>query len=184
MDKSDYIKILEIVLTSASWPLLILFVIIYLRKYLPLISRLKVQNVEIEFKEVLREIKKERIGTATSDSKVIVRSTDSLKPNMLELAAISPYAVILQAFALADAEIIGLAKRNTKKDFTNPISALQYLVEKKGLDEKMMNLFLRTLAIKERVVYTEETPNSKELALEIADVTLAIINDINTQLKK
>ncbi|MGL5488565.1 MAG: hypothetical protein ACRDC6_20065 [Shewanella sp.] len=164
-----------------AWPITILVIIFALKNKIPDVSKLKINDVEVEFEKTVNAIRND--AKATSSGSWKITSTSSLLPNMLQLAEKSPLGLILQSWDILEQTVLQCASENGFKDAYNAAVAIQYLDEKKLVKEDKLNLFFRLYALNKRFSNFENEQLPKERAIETADMTLKIAEEIRQEAK-
>lgn len=164
-----------------AWPATVVVIALIVKKKIPDISKFKVRDVEIEFERTLEEIRTD--AKASSSGRWMVTSTDSLLPNMLELAEKSPLGIVLQSWDILEQTVLDSASGCGFKNACNASAAIHFLHDNKLIKKDKLNLFFRLYALNKRFSNFENEQLPKERAIETADTALKIAAEIKHEVK-
>lgn len=159
-----------------AWPATVLTIALLLKSKIPDISKFRLKDVEIEFEKTLKEIRRD-------SGEWKVTATDSLLPNMFELAEKSPLGVILQSWDIMEQTVSDCAADKGFKEAYNVAASIQFLHDKKFVKKDKINLFFRLYALNKRFSNFENEKLPKERAIETADATLKIAAEIKQEVR-
>lgn len=164
------------------WPSTILLILWLFRNQLkqliPLIQRIKYKDVEIEFTKRLEQVF-EDFGEL-SKTKLIQNSSSS---NILKLIEISPSSAVMESWKNLELT----ARKKVKQLLPNGetyqkplIRPLDYLDYKGAIHSSKASALRELKALRNDVAHTEGIRITKEDALQYAELTLSIQNDIES----
>jgi hypothetical protein len=182
----DWLTFLTKIIEALSWPMALLISVLLIRRPLltavPFLRKLKYSDVEIEFTQEVSSLRRE-VSEVKSETNLLVSDSPRIPDHVLQLAAISPRAAVLEAWKEVENAVIELARRNpegVKNTDLNSIPSLVEALEKhKKLESTLADLYRRQKALNKRFAWTgESTVVNPDDAMELTDLHIALAASI------
>jgi len=172
----DWLTFIAAVVSATAWPIAVLIIFLVIRKPLleliPLLQRLRYGDIEIDFGSEVNDLLQDMRRVLPPVRQPAERSP--LQDNLLELARISPRAVVLEAWVELERSAIEAARRHKlnlrSKEQRSPILVGNALVEAGLLDENQQEMFYRLRNLRNAAAHASEFAFDADSALEYAQV--------------
>lgn len=172
----DWLTFIAAVVSATAWPAAVLIIFLVIRKPLleliPLLQRLRYGDIEIDFGREVDDLLQDMRRALPPVRQSAERSP--LQDNLLELARISPRAVVLEAWVELERSAIDAARRHQlnlrSKEQRSPLLLGNALVEAGLLDENQQEIFYRLRNLRNAAAHASEFAFDADSALEYAQV--------------
>lgn len=175
----DWLTFWAEVVKAVAWPVAALIIFLILRRpllgLLPLIQRLEYKGVALDFGERVQEVAadaKRRIPAIASGKEEGKR----LPNQMVELAQLSPRAVVLEAWLILEEAAIEATKRHgltlKTREQRSPILLGNALEQAGILDEDQQEIFYRLRNLRNAAAHASDFAFDADSAIEYADSAL------------
>lgn len=171
-----------------AWPGFILLLILLLRKpirdIIPLLTRLKYKDFELEFGRRVEEVKAEAAFELLEEEPREILPRE-LGERIYKLAEISPRAAVLEAWRTIENEAMEIAKAELQRqgrELEKPLlhNALRILERAERIDQQTSGLIKELRSLRNQAAHAPEFALSIDSVLEYA----AIANRLARKLKK
>jgi hypothetical protein len=183
----DPLTFVAALVSALAWPVTILIIFIVLRRPLlelvPLLTRFRYGNIELDFGQRVREI-------ASEIQKVLPPTNGTgpigvgLSEYNIRLAQLSPRAVILEAWLQLEEAAVVAAKKHglnlTSQETRSPLLLGQALEQAGILDEAKQKIFYRLRNLRNAATHASDFDFEPESALEYADSALRLADFIRS----
>jgi DNA-directed RNA polymerase subunit F len=181
----DILTFIAEIFKALIWPLAVGILLYYLRgpieDLIPLLTRLKYKDIELEFGRKIEEVKVESIKEY-GDEKLELQEQDSI---IIKLADISPRSAVLEAWRSVESEIIATADRvMTKKGrrlaIILPHVGLKILRDENIIDENEHEILNTLRQLRNQAAHAPDFALSRWMVFEYLEITKRIDNKLKS----
>lgn len=173
------------VIDSVAWPASVVALVLILKNpiqsLIPLLSKLKYKDVELEFGKDVNtlsaKVKKELSGVQNNPE------TEDLRKRVMSIMPVSPKAAVVEVWRALETEIIDLCtKSKMELDhelLKKPLKMAELLVKAKLIDETQFGMIEDMRLLRNRVVHYEKEQITPENALEFLESGVKLISSLS-----
>lgn len=166
------------VLSSLAWPMAMVFALVLLRKPLkeliPLLKKLKLQGVELEFAEQLKEIKQEAEKYILPTPEATLTKSDS-QDKILDLLVVSRAAAITEAWREVETAAVEAARRQGVEVSLSSLSGIEGKLKEIGaFSEQQAKIYEGLRKLRNLAVHEGDKAISDRDALAFADLAIQL----------
>lgn len=191
----DWLTFISKIIDSLAWPTAILVLLVLLRKELPLIfkyiKKLKYKDLEMEFRQTLREVEKETKEAIPEVEKTVSisgQTQEQILDRLGSIAELAPRSAILEAWLqveTAAVHILRSKKVGSVKSMPGPLRLRDYLIKNEVLDSRQGEIFNSLRILRNDAVHVAEVEFTPKVvddyivtALKMASYLEAKIDDL------
>ena len=162
----DWLTFISNIIDSIAWPAAIVFLFYFLRNDLPTIAKyvkkLKYKDLEMEFGESLRAVKKETnyaIPDVPENIAISGQTQDQIKDNLNSIAELAPRSAILEAWLQVEAAAVDLVRKKGISNFKSspgPMRLRDYLIKGEVLDSRQIAIFEQLRELRNKAVHVAD----------------------------
>ncbi len=163
---------------SLAWPLITLLILYTLRnpllELMPFLKRLKIQNLELEFSDKLKELGSQASRTVPLTREATLTKRDS-QDQILELLVVSRSAAIAEAWREVEEAAVDAARRhNIDVKLHNLNRFEKTLLENDIIDEQQAKIYSGLRSLRNSAVHEGDAAVSDSNALAFADLSIQL----------
>ncbi len=175
----DTLTFIAEVIKALAWPVTVITALLLLRRpltqLLPLTQRFRFWEFELDFGGQVQELAA-RLTQTLPPSPRLSGERKQLQERLVELAQLSPRAVVLEAWLQLEKEAIDAARRRhiqlTTREMRSPLVLGHYLEQAGILDEDQQEIYNRLRNLRNTAAHASDFAIDPETALEYADLAL------------
>lgn len=173
----DWLTFIAEIIKAIAWPITVIVIFLMLRRPIlrlfPLVQRLRFQGVELDFRRELQGLALEMERELPPESGP-VGLNEPLRSQWVDMAQVSPRAVILEAWVMLEQVAAEACKRhglNLKStELRTPIMLGQALEEAGILSGEKLGIFHQLRNLRNAAAHASEFSLTPEAAIEYADL--------------
>lgn len=163
---------------ALAWPLAVVIILLIVRKPLinliPFLQRLKYKDLELDFGRKVQELAAKATGE--------LPSSEGARPNLTQIAYISPRAAVLEAWLELEAVAMDASKRHnlslTSREMRSPLELGQALEKAGIMDGRKLEIYHRLRNLRNAAAHATEFAFDPEVAIEYADLASRLVKHI------
>lgn len=183
----DVLTFIANIIASLAWPITVITIFIILRRPLfslfPLVQRLRFQGLELDFSRQIHAIAAEAQNQLPPARKTDERG-QPLRAHWIELAQLSPRAVVLEAWLeLEKAAVQAARKRNPNLrsiELRSPLILGEALEEVGVLQDSTAGIYHQLRNLRNAAAHASEFAFTPDSAIEYADLAARLTTHILT----
>ena len=168
---------------ALAWPATAFVLVLLLRKpiaeLIPLLTRLKYKDLELEFGRRVAEVKAEA-SEELPPPKPPAALEAAEEQTLLELAKLSPRAAVTEAWRQAEVAAIDAARRNdiylSPSEVTSPVRVLRSLERHGVIDAGKLGLMHDLRGLRNQAVHSPDFAVSTAAALEYVQLARRVVD--------
>ncbi|RFS77883.1 hypothetical protein D0U00_17160 [Leclercia adecarboxylata] len=176
----DSLRFIAEIIKALAWPATTVVLVILLRKpvveLIPLLSRLKYKEFELEFAREMSELKAEAESMAKEKSPY----EDVNSSRLLDLVSYSTHAAILEAWFEVESAAVSIASSFWGQSATDSLKTMpnlgEYLLQCNIIDRSQLDIYNKLRKLRNRVAHAKDLNLDKNdarsyirLAINLAD---------------
>lgn len=170
------------IIEAVAWPLSIVILALLLRNpiksLIPLLSKVKYGDVELEFGKGITKLS-EKVNLELFDIKS-KDETKALRDRTMSIIKISPKAAVIEVWRAVETVIVEISTKNKldldRELLKKPIKLAERLLKEKLIDETQYNIIQDMRILRNKVVHYEKEQITAENAIEYLDSGVKIIS--------
>ena len=173
----DSLTFISSVISALAWPVTVIIIILILRLPLtnlfPLLQRLRFQGLELDFGRQVQALALEARNQLPPASGVL-NTEESLRERWIELAQLSPRAVVLEAWLRLEKAAIDASKRHGlnlhSAEIRSPLLLGEALEQAGILEGATAGIYHQLRNLRNAAAHASEVAFSPDAAIEYADL--------------
>jgi hypothetical protein len=165
------------IISALAWPVTVLIIFLILRRQLialiPALQRFRFRDLELDFNRQVQELKSE-VREQLEPLRGVLNGEEQIRTRWVELAQISPRAVVLEAWLQLEQAAIEAARRsglNLKSaEMKSPLILGQALEETSILDDQTPAIYHQLRNLRNAAAHASDFAFTPDSALEYADL--------------
>lgn len=173
----DWLSFISTVIDSVAWPAAVIILVLLLRKpisnLIPLLQKLKYKDLELEFGRRIEEAKEEAATELPPEIDILALPSAD-RDNLAQLAAISPRAVVTEAWRKVETAALDAAERHAValpyRHARSPVQVIRALQKAGLVGQGKMPLFEDLRVLRNEAAHAPEFALSPDSAIEYASL--------------
>lgn len=178
----DALTFIAEIVKALAWPAMVLTLVFLLRKpiadLIPLLTRLKYKDLELEFGRRLAEVTAEA-GEELPPPHPLAPLEAAEEQTLLELAKVSPRSAVTEAWRQVEVAAVEAARRNdislSPSDATSPARVLRALERHRVIDAGKLDLIHNLRELRNQAVHSPDFAVTSAAALEYAQLARRVV---------
>ena len=178
----DVLAFIAELIKALAWPATVLILVCLLRKpvaeLIPLLTRLKYKDIELEFGRRVAEVKAEATEELPPPEPAAVLESAE-EQTVLELAKLSPRAAVTEAWRQVEVAAVEAARRNdiylSPSELTSPVRVLRALERNQIIEMGKIGLLHDMRGLRNQAVHAPEFAITATAAMEYVQVARRLV---------
>ena len=178
----DALTFIAEIVKALAWPAMVLALVLLLRKpiadLIPLLTRLKYKDLELEFGRRLAEVTAEA-GEELPPPHPPAPLEAAEEQALVELAKVSPRSAVTEAWRQVEVAAVEAARRNdislSPSDATSPARVLRALERHRVIDAGKLGLIHNLRELRNQAVHSPDFAVTSAAALEYAQLARRVV---------